>query len=214
MAGRNEGRCAFKLERGDSTEDGRLSPSRKDGHAKGAPEWDSQGVKCWAQTPFLNPDPFNWWYGVENVARERVNGESCMALLDNGTQINTIMPGYVENHSLDVRPISGLPHRQKRHLHRSGKCPHMTNWLHHHMGSSRQSPGLWWGSDSPCNPRYVQLHGLGPHDSRNPHDRPHHECDKGKWDGHAVDTLGQCPHSLPFGSMMSHCHGGRWQSCY
>ena len=27
-----------------------------------------------------------------------------MALLDNGTQINTIMPGFIENHSLDVEP--------------------------------------------------------------------------------------------------------------
>ena len=31
-----------------------------------------------------------------------------MAVLDNGAQINTIMPGYIENHSLDVRPISDL----------------------------------------------------------------------------------------------------------
>ena len=44
------------------------------------------------QTAFLNPDPFNQWYGIENVARVRVNGESFMALLDNGAQSNTIMP--------------------------------------------------------------------------------------------------------------------------
>ena len=31
-----------------------------------------------------------------------------MALLDNGTQINTIMPGFVENHTLDVRPLSDI----------------------------------------------------------------------------------------------------------
>ena len=31
-----------------------------------------------------------------------------MALLDNGTQINTIMPGFIENHSLDVGPLSDL----------------------------------------------------------------------------------------------------------
>ena len=31
-----------------------------------------------------------------------------MALLDNGTQINTIMPDFVENHSLDVGPLSDL----------------------------------------------------------------------------------------------------------
>ena len=42
------------------------------------------------------------------MARVRVNGDSCMAILDNGAQINTIMPGYIENHSLDVRPLSDL----------------------------------------------------------------------------------------------------------
>ena len=57
MAGRNKGRCTFKPERGDSTEEGRLSPSRKDSCDKGAPGWDAQGVKCWAWTPFFNPDP-------------------------------------------------------------------------------------------------------------------------------------------------------------
>ena len=67
------------------------------------------------------------------------------------------------------------------------------------MGSHRWSPGLWWGSGSPCNPRFVQLCGSGPCDPRNLHNRLHHECDKGKWDGHASDTLGQCPGSLHFG---------------
>ena len=31
-----------------------------------------------------------------------------MALLDNGTHINTIMLGFIENHSLDVGPLSDL----------------------------------------------------------------------------------------------------------
>ena len=35
-----------------------------------------------------------------------------MALLDNGTQINTIMPGYVGNHLLDAGTISDLVGRQ------------------------------------------------------------------------------------------------------
>ena len=34
--------------------------------------------------------------------------ESCMALLDNGAQINTITPRYVSNHSLQVGPITKL----------------------------------------------------------------------------------------------------------
>ena len=31
-----------------------------------------------------------------------------MALLGNGVQSNTIMPGFVENHSLDAWPLSDL----------------------------------------------------------------------------------------------------------
>ena len=42
------------------------------------------------------------------MARVKINGESCMALLDNGAQVNTIMPKYVSNHSLKVGPITDL----------------------------------------------------------------------------------------------------------
>ena len=42
------------------------------------------------------------------MARVKINGESCMALLDNGAQINTIMPKYVHDHSLQVGPITNL----------------------------------------------------------------------------------------------------------
>ena len=60
------------------------------------------------QTPFLNPDPFQQWYGIENVAKVKINGESCMALLDNGAQVNTITPRYVNEHSLQVGLITDL----------------------------------------------------------------------------------------------------------
>ena len=60
------------------------------------------------QTPFLNLDPFQQWYGIENIAKVKINGESCMALLDNGTQVNTIMLRYVSDHSLQVGPITDL----------------------------------------------------------------------------------------------------------
>ena len=59
-------------------------------------------------TPFLNPDPFQNWYGVKNVAKVKINRESCMALLNNGMQINTIMPSYVKSHSLESGPITNL----------------------------------------------------------------------------------------------------------
>ena len=60
------------------------------------------------QTPFLNPDPFQCWHGVKDIARVRINGESCMALLDNGAQINTTTPKYVSDHSLQMGLITNL----------------------------------------------------------------------------------------------------------
>ena len=45
---------------------------------------------------------------MENVAKVRINGESCMALLDNGVQVNTITLRYVKEHSLSVRLITDL----------------------------------------------------------------------------------------------------------
>ena len=38
----------------------------------------------------------------------RINGESCIALLDNGTQINTITPKYISDHTLQMGPITNL----------------------------------------------------------------------------------------------------------
>ena len=60
------------------------------------------------QTPFLNSNPFLQWYGVKNVAKVRINGESCMALLDNGVQINTITLNFIKEHSLNMGPLSDL----------------------------------------------------------------------------------------------------------
>ena len=37
-----------------------------------------------------------------------INGESCMALLDNGAQINTIMAKYISDNSLLMGPITDL----------------------------------------------------------------------------------------------------------
>ena len=45
---------------------------------------------------------------MKNIARVKLNGESCMALLDNGAQVNTIMPRYVSDHSLQVGAITDL----------------------------------------------------------------------------------------------------------
>ena len=45
---------------------------------------------------------------MENVAKVKINMENCMALLDNGVQVNTITLRYVKEHSLPVGPITDL----------------------------------------------------------------------------------------------------------
>ena len=45
---------------------------------------------------------------MENVAKVKINGENCMALLDNGAQVNTITPRYVKECSLLIGLITDL----------------------------------------------------------------------------------------------------------
>ena len=97
--------------KGMAVKKGAQAPQTKVIMPMDAPGRSVQGREQHAQTPFLNPDPFQQWHGVENVAKVKINGEShCMALLDNGMQINTIMP-IVKRHSLKVGPITDIAGR-------------------------------------------------------------------------------------------------------
>ena len=81
---------------------------KRNGGNKEPPKGGSGSVKSPLLTPFLNPDPFQGWYGIENVAKVKINGESCMALLDNSAQVNTIMPRYIKEYSLQVGSITDI----------------------------------------------------------------------------------------------------------
>ena len=73
--------------------------NQKEGMALKKRAWAPQGKVTQPKVPqdgtpkhkMLNTDalleswPFNWWYGIKNIARVRVSGERCMALLANGT---------------------------------------------------------------------------------------------------------------------------------
>ena len=98
----------FKLKGGDDAREGSPDPSSQGGQAEGTPGGDAEGIGHHTWTPFLNPDPFHQWYGIEKIAWARINRESCMALLANGALIITIMAGFVENCSFDVEPLSDL----------------------------------------------------------------------------------------------------------
>ena len=103
-----EGKETVKWQGGDSINEGSPDPSDNSQCIEEPPDRGSWGVKTTPQTPFLNLAPFQHWHGVKNIARVRIIGESCKAPLDNGAQINTIMPKYVSDHSLQMGPITNL----------------------------------------------------------------------------------------------------------
>ena len=93
---------------GTASRKGAQTPQMKNDNAQEPPGGGSQGITWPKQTPLLNLDTCQHWHMVENVAKVKINGECCMALLDNGMQINTIMPNYVKNHSLEMGLITDL----------------------------------------------------------------------------------------------------------
>ena len=44
----------------------------------------------------------------KNIARIRINDDSCWVLLDNGSTINAVTPQFIEAYSLDIGPLSNL----------------------------------------------------------------------------------------------------------
>ena len=97
-----------KCQGGDSNEEGSPDPSDNSQCIEKLPDRSSQGIKTPQQTPILNPDPFQHWHRIKNIARVKINSESWMALLYNGTQIKTLMPKYVSDHSLEMGLITNL----------------------------------------------------------------------------------------------------------
>ena len=56
----------------------------------------------------LESQPLSPVVWIENMAKVRINGESCMALHNNGVLINMITLIFVEEHSLNIGPLTDL----------------------------------------------------------------------------------------------------------
>ena len=108
---------AVKLQGGDGIKEGSLDPSDEDDNIQEPPGEGFQGITQPMQTPFLNPDPFQHWHGVKYMAKVKINGESCMALLDSGMQINAIILNYVKNHLLEMGLITDLIGARVAYMH-------------------------------------------------------------------------------------------------
>ena len=73
------------------------------------PGWDALGIKQQMPPPFLNPDPYNWWYRVENVAGASINGQKFWVSLANGCQVNSVTPPqFITMSDIPMGPLSHL----------------------------------------------------------------------------------------------------------
>ena len=59
---------------------------------------------------YWNQDTLSRWLGPENLGWAILDGVQTWVLVDNGTRVNSVMPAYVRQHGLGVRPISELDH--------------------------------------------------------------------------------------------------------
>ena len=59
---------------------------------------------------YWNEDTLSRWLGPENLGRAILDSIHTLVLVDNGARVNSVMPAYVRQHNLGVRPISELDH--------------------------------------------------------------------------------------------------------
>ena len=59
---------------------------------------------------YWNEDALSRWLCPENLGWAILDGVCTRVLVDNGARVNSVMPAYVHQHKLGVRPISELDH--------------------------------------------------------------------------------------------------------
>ena len=57
---------------------------------------------------YWNENALSRWLGPENLGWAILDGVWTRVLVDNGARVNSVMPAYIRQHKLGVRPISEL----------------------------------------------------------------------------------------------------------
>ena len=58
--------------------------------------------------PYLNPDPYCWFFGPKNLGEALIDGELATCLLDNGAQLNFITTAYAHKQGMDIMSLESL----------------------------------------------------------------------------------------------------------
>ena len=60
------------------------------------------------RAPYLNPDVFRRFIGPKNLGKALIDDELVSCLLDNGAQLNFIMPAYAQERGMDIMSLDYL----------------------------------------------------------------------------------------------------------
>ena len=77
-------------------------------NASGGPKRDSNKSPKMKRAPYLNPDAFCRFIGPKNLGKALVDDELVTCLLDNGAQLNFIMPAYAQEWGMDIMSLDYL----------------------------------------------------------------------------------------------------------
>ena len=82
---------------------------------RGGRQNTSGGLRCISnkspkmkRAPYLNPDAFHRFIGPKNLGKALVDDELVSCLLDNGAQLNFIMPAYTQKWGMDIMSLDYL----------------------------------------------------------------------------------------------------------
>ena len=122
----------------------------------------------------------------------KINRESCMALLNNGMQINIIMPSYVKSHSLEMIPSTDL-------ISRRVTCVGLGNAYTQPLGYiivKVQVDGVQGYNEDQIasgSPGFIEFCRKDSHYLGNSHYKPHQKCHEREGDRCLGNALGKCP---------------------
>ena len=88
---------------------------------------------CHASSLFAD-GPTIHWVGPETLVSLKVKGHKINALVDSGSQVNTVTPGYVQQNEFPVLPLGDLVDHPLNLIGLSG----MRTWLHDLLITSHQ----------------------------------------------------------------------------
>ena len=91
-------------------------------------------VTGWIRDPLLEVGgPVSHWIGPETLVDLTIEGRNVNALADSGSQVNTIMPTFVQQYGFPVLPLEDLVNHPLNLVGLGGKCTSLLSFIILHM---------------------------------------------------------------------------------